>query len=115
MAADKRSYFPGEKEGSLAARMVQLIREYGFNQELKVDEGVITKINPIEVTLADGLVLEDEDFFTLPERLKVHTEWHNGLPVTVDPRLSVGDCVIGIMDEFTGNYMIVDRIKSEAD
>lgn len=115
MAADKRSYFPGEREGSAASRFVQLIREYGHNQELQVDEAVITKINPIQVTLADGLVLEDEDFIILPERLKVHTEWHNGIAVTVDPRLSVGDCVVGIMDESTGDYMVVDRIKSEAD
>lgn len=117
MARGPRQYFPGENEGDVYSRMVQVIRQLGFNEDLRLDVGVITKLNPMEITIVGGggIVFEEEDF-TLPERLTKHYEYHNGNRVEVDPRLKVGDCVIGISDEHDFRYMIVDRIKkSEAD
>jgi len=116
MASDIRKYTPGDFYGhSPAIKMVELITRIGYNQELQLDIGHITNISPMEITLVDGLLLEEDDF-TLPERLTKHYEWHNGIKVAVDPRIMVDDAVIGIMDEHKGNYMIVDRIKkSEAD
>lgn len=117
MARGPRQYFPGENEGDVYSRMVQVIRQLGYNEELRLDVGVITKLNPMEITIVGGggIVLEEDDF-TLPERLTKHYEYHNGNLVEVDPRLKVGDCVIGISDEYDFRYMIVDRIKkAEAD
>lgn len=114
MARGPKKYFPGEFEGSAASKMVQVIRQLGFNEELRIDVGVITKLNPMEITFYDGIWFE-EDEFTLPERLTKHYEYHNGVKVAVDPHLMVGDWLIGLYDDQDMRYAVIDRIKkSEA-
>lgn len=114
--ADLRKYMPGDFYGDTPAnKMVQLMAKIGHNDELQLDVGFITNLNPMEIKLQDGLLLDEEDF-SLPERLTKHYEWHNGTRVAVDPKLKIGDALIGIMDEVWPRYMVVDRIsKSEAE
>lgn len=115
MARGPKKYFPGENEGDVYSRMVQVIRQLGYNEELSIDVGVITKLNPMEITFSDGTWFEEDDF-TLPERLTKHIEYHNGVKVTVDPRLTEGDWLIGLYDDQDMRYAVIDRIKkSEAD
>ena len=48
-------------EGSGAARFVQLMRQHGYNKDIEIQLGKVTKISPIEISLESGIALEEDD------------------------------------------------------
>ncbi|MBA9027511.1 hypothetical protein [Peribacillus huizhouensis] len=84
-------------EGSFDSRMIQLMRKYGHNREMKIEVATVLTPAP-NLTLrmpSDGLQLEREELI---------------LTATAASRnLASGDSVIVIADEDSQMYFVMDK------
>lgn len=105
------------REGSSAAKLVQFMREYGFNEEMSIEVGTIASISPISIHLeSDGLILDKDDLI-IAEHLTNHKRsvslMIGNIHVTeieFKTPLIIGDQVIVIGDNDTQFYYIFDRV-----
>jgi len=104
-----KKYFPGELEGDGFSKLTQVIAQVGYNCELRVEVGEVTKASPsLEITLSDGLTLEADDL-TLAQHITNYTLKINGNDAVIDNALKVGERVILISDDDTDEYFVMDR------
>ena len=84
-------------EGSPASRMVQLMRNHGYNRDVTIELGtIVTPLPSLIVKLAsDGLVLERDDLIVA------------GLVATYT--LVAGDQLILIGDDDSQMYYVIDK------
>ena len=104
-----KKYFPGELEGDGFSKLTQVIAQVGYNREMRIEVGEVTKAPPsLEIVLNDGLTLEADDL-TLAQHITNYTLKINGNDAVIDNALKVGERVILISDDDTDEYFVIDR------
>lgn len=105
-------------EGSTSSKLVQLIRQLGFNQEMTIEVGKVVSVSPISIHLeSDNLVLDSDDLI-MSEHLTEHTRLVEATTsdggkltqITFKNALKPGNQVIVIGDEETQLYYVFDKV-----
>lgn len=104
-------------EGSPSAKMIQIIREYGFNEEMSIEVGTVISISPLSIHLeSDGINLDRDDLI-ISEHLCKHDRSVNFKvgdvtvnKITFNAHLKKNDRVILIGDNDTQMYYLIDKV-----
>lgn len=106
-------------EGSPAAKMVQIIREKGFNKEMSIEVGiVISPLPDIKIRIGSNELELDKDDLIVAEHLTEHTRLIAPIvignttvsQITFKNCLKVGDKVTVVGDNDTQYYYVINKV-----